>query len=128
MTDLFEQGRNLGKLEMKPLIRDLLHMLDVHGPEWDRDLADVFKRAQEALDVGDGSLAPSLVQALRLHKAWSDSEKTGPDYGGQTRDTHPDGEKIWRLWWDSQLDLCDRATRATDEALELIEKGFERGA
>ena len=69
-----------------------------------------------------------IEAALRLHKAWSDSEKTGPDYGGQSRDTHPDGERIWRLWWDSQLDLCDRATRATDEALELIENGFEGGA
>ena len=58
-----------------------------------------------------------LVQALRLHKAWSDGEKTSPDYGGQTRDTHPDGEKIWRIWWDNQLDLCDRAIRATDEVL-----------
>ena len=65
---------------------------------------------------------PRLVQALRLHKAWSDSEKTGPDYGGQTRDTHPDGEKIWRIWWDGQLSLCDRATRATDEALAHIDE------
>ena len=63
-----------------------------------------------------------IEAALRLHKAWSDSEKTGPDYGGQTRDTHPDGEKIWRIWWDNQLDLCDRATRATDEAIARIEE------
>ena len=76
----------------------------------------------EALDAGNGSLALSLVQALRLHKAWSDGEKTGPDYGGQTRDTHPDGERIWRLWWDNQLSLCDRAVSATDEALGIIEK------
>ena len=69
-----------------------------------------------------GADIEKLVQALRLHKAWSDSEKTGPDYGGQTRDTHPDGEKIWRIWWDNQVDLCDRATRATDEILTRIEE------
>ena len=62
-----------------------------------------------------------LVKALRLHKAWSDGEKTGPDYGCQTRDTHPDGEKIWRIWWDNQLSLCDRAVSATDEALARID-------
>lgn len=45
-----EQGVRIGRREMKPLIRELLHMLDIHCPEWDRDLADVFKRAQEALD------------------------------------------------------------------------------
>ena len=58
-----------------------------------------------------------LLTALRLHKAWADSERTGPDYGGQSRDTHPDGERIWRQWWDNQLDLCDRAQTATDAAL-----------
>ena len=62
-----------------------------------------------------------LVKALRLHKAWSDSDKTGPDYGGQTRGTHPDGEKIWRIWWDSQLSLCGRAVAATDEALAYFD-------
>lgn len=77
----------------------------------------------------DMSMKMRRIDAARwLHKALSASVKTGPDYGGQSRDTHPDGERIWRLWWDSQLDLCDRATRATDEALELIKKGFERGA
>ena len=62
-----------------------------------------------------------LVKALRLHKAWSDSERTGPDYGGQTRDTHPDGEKIWGIWRNNQLSLCDRAVSATDEALARID-------
>lgn len=55
--------------------------------------------------------------ALRLHKAWSDSDAAGPDYGGQTRNTHPDGEIIWRRWWENQLDLCDRAITATNAAL-----------
>ena len=62
-----------------------------------------------------------LVKALRLHKAWSDSERTGPDYGGQTRDTHPDGEKIWGIWRNNQLSLCDRAVSATDEALAYFD-------
>ena len=59
-----------------------------------------------------------LTEALRLHQAWSDSEDAGPDYGAQTRDTHPDGERIWRQWWDGNLDLCARAQEATRAALE----------
>lgn len=59
-----------------------------------------------------------LTEALRLHQAWSDSEDAGPDYGAQTRDTHPDGERIWRQWWDGNLDLCARAQEATRTALE----------
>lgn len=68
-----------------------------------------------------------LVAALRLHKAWADSEEAGPDYGGQTRDTHPDGERIWKAWWNNQLDLCERATAATDEALARVEGGCSHG-
>ena len=33
-----------------PVMKELLRMLDIHGPERDRDLADVFKRAQEVLE------------------------------------------------------------------------------
>jgi hypothetical protein len=65
--------------------------------------------------------APDLLEALRFHKAWADSERAGPDYGGQTRDTHPDGERIWRAWWDNQLDLCGRANTATDAAIAKAE-------
>jgi hypothetical protein len=61
--------------------------------------------------------APDLLEALRLHKAWSDSEDRGPDYGGQSRDTHPDGEAIWSRWWHYNLDLCARAQAATDAAI-----------
>jgi hypothetical protein len=57
--------------------------------------------------------APDMLEALRLHQAWADSERTGPDYGEQTRDTHPNGEEIWRIWWRGNLDLCDRANSAT---------------
>ncbi len=67
--------------------------------------------------------APEMLEALRLHKAWSDSENSGPDYGGQTRDTHPDGERIWRVWWNNNLDLCDRAQKATDAALSKATGG-----
>jgi hypothetical protein len=57
--------------------------------------------------------APDMLAALRLHQAWADSERTGPNYGEQTRDTHPNGEEIWRIWWQGNLDLCDRANSAT---------------
>ena len=62
--------------------------------------------------------AERMAEALRLHKAWSQSEDAGPSYGkGFTRDTHPNGERIWRCWWEGNLDLCDRAQKATDAAL-----------
>lgn len=61
--------------------------------------------------------APDLLEALRLHQAWADSERAGPDYGGQTRDAHPDGERIWRQWWEGTLSLCDRANAATASAI-----------
>jgi hypothetical protein len=74
------------------------------------------------LDLAEGfqvlrAVNADLLAALRLHKAWSDSERAGPDYGGQTRDTHPDGERIWNAWWNNQIDLCDRANTATDAAI-----------
>ncbi|MEC5289432.1 MULTISPECIES: hypothetical protein [unclassified Aurantimonas] len=65
--------------------------------------------------------APDMLAALRLHKAWSYSEDKGPDYGGLSRDTHPDGEAIWRRWWEGNLDLCDRAQKATDAAVAKAE-------
>jgi len=65
--------------------------------------------------------APDMLAALRLHMAWADSERAGPDYGGQTRDTHPDGEKIWSAWWGNQLDLCSRAEAATEAAIAKVE-------
>ncbi|MCC6720543.1 MAG: hypothetical protein IT555_21935 [Acetobacteraceae bacterium] len=70
-------------------------------------------------------MAAALIEAekaLALHQAWSDSEDAGPDYGDQTRDTHPDGERIWRQWWEGNLSLCDRAQEATRAALATIRK------
>ena len=61
--------------------------------------------------------AEKAIEALRLHQAWSDSEDAGPDYGEQSRDTHPDGERIWRQWWDGNLSLCGRAQDMTREAI-----------
>ena len=65
--------------------------------------------------------AEKAIEALRLHQAWSDSEDAGPDYGEQSRDTHPDGERIWRQWWDGNLSLCGRAQDMTREAIAAWE-------
>lgn len=65
--------------------------------------------------------APEMYEACKTMIAWFDSERTGPDYGTLTRDTHPDGEKIWRLWWDNQLDLCKRAETLSRAALTKVE-------
>ncbi|KFI26654.1 hypothetical protein CN97_02835 [Haematobacter massiliensis] len=65
--------------------------------------------------------AEKLAEALRLHQAWSDSEDAGPDYGEQSRDTHPDGERIWKQWWDGNLSLCGRAQDMTRDALAAWE-------
>jgi hypothetical protein len=50
--------------------------------------------------------APELYEAAIKHLEWVEKEHAGPDYAGLTRDTHPDGESIWRKWWNEQLDLC----------------------
>lgn len=65
--------------------------------------------------------SPFLLKACRLHKAWADAEKAGPDYGGQTRYTHPDGESIWRQWWGANLSLCEHANTTTDIAIAVAE-------
>lgn len=115
--------------ERHRLARDADHMARL-GHEYAGWPAEMFQRlhrdlarliAQVAALRADrdaaNARAERLVGALRLHKAWADSEHAGPDYGGQSRDTHPDGERIWRAWWNNQLDLCERANAATDTAL-----------
>jgi hypothetical protein len=72
----------------------------------------------EALEAG---VVVDMLEALRLHQAWSDSENAGPNYGDKSRDTHPDGEKIWRAWFDGNIDLCARATEATRAAIAKVE-------
>lgn len=60
--------------------------------------------------------SPELLEACKLHAAWAESEKRGPQYPeGVTRDNG--GDAIWRKWWDANLDLCARAEEATRSAL-----------
>lgn len=54
-------------------------------------------------------LLEEAAEACRALVAWDESEKNGPDYGSLTRTTHPQGELIWRRWWDSQMALCERS-------------------
>jgi hypothetical protein len=61
--------------------------------------------------------APELYEAAAKHLEWIEKEHSGPDYGGLTRDTHPDGEHIWRRWWNEQLDLCADTERLCRAAL-----------
>ena len=65
--------------------------------------------------------AEKLAEAARLHKAWATREDEGPNYHGMNRDTHPDGEAIWREWWDGNVLLCGRAQAQTDDALAAWE-------
>jgi hypothetical protein len=51
--------------------------------------------------------------------AWFEDERKGPDYGSLTRDTHPDGERIWSQWWDRQQRLCGSSEAAARRALSL---------
>lgn len=61
----------------------------------------------------------TAILACRALVAWFESERTGPDYGSLNRDTHPDGEEIWRAWWTGQLAQCDRAERLARQAIDL---------
>lgn len=59
----------------------------------------------------------------RLHKAvcafvaWLDAEDGSPDYGVLSRDTHPEGERIWKEWFDRNIRLCDIAQNLGHEAI-----------
>ena len=66
--------------------------------------------------------APEMLEACRTMLAWFESEKSGPDYGTQGRKTHPDGERIWREWWERQLKLCDDAERLSRAAIAKVEE------
>lgn len=63
--------------------------------------------------------ASAGVYAAASHVAWIDSERTGPDYGSLTRDTHPDGEAIWGRWWSGQLAQCDMTEKLARHVLAL---------
>jgi hypothetical protein len=55
----------------------------------------------------DATAVDLLFEAAVKHIEWIEKERRGPDYFGLTRDSHPDGEGIWRKWWDEQIQLCD---------------------
>ncbi|MEC5412644.1 MULTISPECIES: hypothetical protein [unclassified Aurantimonas] len=93
----------------------------LHSLEGIAYLAPSASQCKRMEGDNDQSPAPDMLAALRLHKAWSRSEDKGPDYGGLSRDTQPDGEAIWRRWWEGNLDLCDRAQKATDAAIAKAE-------
>lgn len=52
-----------------------------------------------------------LHEAVRAFVDWLDSEDRGPDYGepGYNRDNHPNGEAIWREWYNSMQNKCSLA-------------------
>ena len=65
--------------------------------------------------------AGAMRAALETHAEWARREKAGPDYGGLTRDTHPDGERISSEWFYGNVDLCAKAEVQTTEALAETE-------
>lgn len=79
----------------------------------------------EGRELPTEKITPGLfweaVEALRLHHVWAEREHAGPDYNGLARDTHSNGEKIWRDWWEGNLELCDRANLATAALLAKLE-------
>ena len=65
--------------------------------------------------------APDLLAATKAFVAWLESDNNGPGYGSMDRDSHPDGELIWRRWWDDQRRLCDRALDLGPPAIRAAE-------
>jgi hypothetical protein len=55
--------------------------------------------------------------AAAKHLEWIEKEHAGPNYYGLTRDTHPEGETIWRRWWEEQLALCAETERLCRETV-----------
>ena len=65
--------------------------------------------------------ARAMLAACRTFVAWLDAESAGPDYGSMARDTHPEGERIWREWWGRNLRLCGEAQQMGRAAIAKAE-------
>lgn len=58
-----------------------------------------------------------LLQAAKTHLMWIDREREGPLYPAGMKRDDPGGEKVWREWWEDQLDLCARTESQCREAV-----------
>lgn len=65
--------------------------------------------------------------AVRAFVAWLDAEDERPDYGTQTRETHPEGERIWRERWERNLRLCGEAQDKGHAFLALLDRARGEG-
>jgi hypothetical protein len=63
------------------------------------------------------SVNAEMYEALKTFMAWMAADAASPDYHGLTRDTHPQGERIWRSWWNANLALCGQAQELGAAAL-----------
>lgn len=89
--------------------------------EWPMIAAMVINNLTKERDDRLRALLREAGEALRTHIGWIDSERTGPDYGPLTRDTHPRGEEIWGAWWQGQLDQCSLTEARTRAVLAKLE-------
>lgn len=60
----------------------------------------------------------ALQAAVQTFVLWLDREDARPNYGGLTRDTHPEGNRIWREWYYGNMDLCSEAQARGRAVLE----------
>lgn len=61
--------------------------------------------------------APDMFEALELLHQWWKREEEGPAYRfGTNRDT-PGNERVWREWFDGNLDLCNSTNEKARAAL-----------
>ena len=66
--------------------------------------------------------APELLECAQNIAAWLSSDSSGADYGGLSRKTHPEGEQIWREWYDRQQRLCEATERQSVDLVKRLEK------
>lgn len=64
----------------------------------------------------------NALNAAKAIVAWFASERSGPDYEGLARDTHPEGELIWRKWWDRQQEWCQISEACARAALAAFQE------
>lgn len=70
---------------------------------------------------------PDAITACRYIVAWLESDDIGPNYGSLTRDTHPEGEKIWREWWERNIALCDKALEMAQAVVSKHDAALKEG-
>jgi len=101
--------------QFKPVHRSGHGAITFEGREYTRlEWIERTARNGGTLAAGEGAVLCAELDRLReavgAFTAWLAAEDSKPNYNGHPRET-PEGQRIWREWWDNNLRLCAEALR-----------------